>query len=154
MAKIVLKYVHNPWPRVDKTIRRAVKVTLAGCHFRDKAEISILLSSDEEVRHLNDTYRGIDKATNVLSFSMVDDDPHWGKKKKRLLGDIVLAYETLLKEATTRHIPLKHHLSHLVIHGVLHLLGYDHEISSEEAHRQESLETKLLADLGIADPYG
>ena len=109
----------------------------------------LALSSDAHVRALNRAHRGIDEATNVLSFQSaipvgVDD--------QRPIGDIVLAQETLEREAREGGIPLRDHVRHLVVHGVLHLLGYDHG-ADKEAAVMEGLETGILAGLGVADPY-
>lgn len=118
---------------------------------------SILFADDAEVHALNAEWRGKDKPTNVLSFPMLEredllrlapDGP------PELLGDIVLALETCTHEAADKGISLEHHAAHLIIHGLLHLAGYDHETSPEDARAMELLEIKALALLGIADPYG
>ena len=113
------------------------------------AELSILLSGDEEVRMLNRDYRSQDKPTNVLSFPAGDED---AAGRPRLLGDVVLALETIEREAAAQSKPLADHLSHLTMHGVLHLLGHDHETETQ-ATAMEALETEILRGLGIADPY-
>jgi probable rRNA maturation factor len=110
-------------------------------------ELTILLTDDEEMRALNRTWRGKDAATNVLSFPTSQTLSAPG-----LLGDIVLAFETIRDEARGRDIALADHAAHLVVHGVLHLLGFDHA-DDTEAERMEALEAKALASLGIADPY-
>jgi probable rRNA maturation factor len=113
------------------------------------ASAAVALSSNSTVRRLNAAYRGKDSPTNVLSFpapaGMAADGP-------RALGDVVLALETLLDEAAAAGIPPAHHFQHLLIHGLLHLSGYDHEADAE-AECMEALETALLARLGIPDPY-
>lgn len=114
------------------------------------AEAAIALSSDERVQALNLTYRGKDKPTNVLSFPAGEDGLPPGLR--RHLGDIVLAAETVAREAAAEGKPLRHHLQHLVVHGLLHLLGYDHE-SEPEAAAMEALEVEILRDLGVPDPY-
>jgi len=113
--------------------------------------VSILLTDDEEMRALNRTWRGKDAATNVLSFP-AGDTLACGESEPGLLGDVALAYETTLKEAQAAGIALSDHAAHLVMHGVLHLLGFDH-IEEDEAERMETLERQALASLGIADPY-
>jgi len=113
------------------------------------AELSIQLSDDAEIRTLNRDYRGKDKPTNVLSFPAGDEG---AAGRARLLGDIVLAQETIEREATAQAKTLADHLSHLTIHGVLHLLGHDHETETQ-ATAMEALETEILRGLGIADPY-
>lgn len=109
-------------------------------------EVSILLTDDAGVRELNRQWRGIDKPTNVLSFPAAATAQH------ALLGDIVIAYETLARESQEQGTPFLHHLAHLTVHGFLHLLGYDHETDSQ-AEAMEGLERDILASLAIADPY-
>ena len=110
-------------------------------------ELTILLTGDEEMRALNRTWRGKDTPTNVLSFPASDALIGPG-----LLGDIALAYEAIRDEARERNLALKDHASHLVVHGVLHLLGFDHA-NDVEAERMEACERKALASLGMAEPY-
>ena len=107
------------------------------------ATLAILLTDDRSVRDLNLRFRGLDKATNVLSFASAVGGH---------LGDVALAFGVCMTEATAQDKPLADHLRHLVIHGVLHLIGYDHQ-SDGEAERMEAIEVELLADLGIRDPY-
>ncbi|MFO1255910.1 MAG: rRNA maturation RNase YbeY [Sphingomonadaceae bacterium] len=118
---------------------------------------SLLLAGDAEVHELNREWRGKDKPTNVLSFPMLErakllalpaDGP------PELLGDLALALETCRREAADKGISLEDHAVHLIIHGLLHLAGYDHELGPAEAREMELLEIKALAQLGIADPYG
>lgn len=120
-------------------------------------EIAIRLTSDEEVRQLNAQYRGKDKATNVLSFPMLTPDVIAALTQNSddgevILGDIVLAYGVCASEAAEKGISVADHATHLIIHGVLHLLGYDHQGDSE-ADAMESMECAALAKLGIPDPY-
>lgn len=112
-------------------------------------EVSLLLGDDARIRELNRTWRGKDKATNVLSFPL--DAPHAGHGP-RVLGDIALAYETVARETGARGISVSQHAAHLVVHGMLHLLGYDHE-SELQAQKMETLEVRVLDGLGIPDPY-
>ena len=114
----------------------------------DNTSLTILLSNDAEVQALNKQYRGKDKPTNVLSFP----DGDVGEDGVLQLGDMVLAYETVAREAVEQSKSFEAHLTHLVIHGVLHLLGYDHE-EDVEAEAMEALEIALLARMGIANPY-
>lgn len=119
-------------------------------------EISVRLTDDAEVQALNRTWRGKDKPTNVLSFPMVQPDligiiGH-ADDAELLLGDIVLARETCLREAAEKSISAAEHCSHLVVHGLLHLLGYDH-IDDAQAGDMEDIERAALAELGYADPY-
>lgn len=112
------------------------------------AELSILLTNDEEQHELNQQWRGKDSSTNVLSFPQIEPfGPVFG-----ILGDITLARETLEREALDLDKSLPDHFTHLVVHGFLHILGYDH-ITDAEALQMESLETQILAALGIDDPY-
>lgn len=113
-----------------------------------QSEAVVALSDDANVRSLNATYRGMDKPTNVLSFPS-GQGPRGGVIS---LGDIVLSAETLAREASDQSIPLPHHFQHLVVHGLLHLLGYDHETEAE-AVEMEALETHILSTLNIENPY-
>jgi probable rRNA maturation factor len=118
-----------------------------------EAELAVMLTDDAGIRTLNSNWRGIDKPTNVLSFpalqptgaSREDDAP-------RMLGDIAIAYQTMRKEADDEQKPFDHHLSHLAVHGFLHLIGYDHE-TDDAAEAMETLEAEILAQLGIPNPY-
>ncbi|MFB0610941.1 rRNA maturation RNase YbeY [Aurantiacibacter poecillastricola] len=119
---------------------------------------SLLFTGDARVHELNREWRQRDKPTNVLSFPMlgredlVHLDPDEGPPE--MLGDIALAHETCAREAEAKGIALEDHAAHLVLHGLLHLAGHDHEISGEDAEKMERLEVKALALMGIADPYG
>ena len=110
----------------------------------------VMLSNDQSVQELNKTYRGKDKPTNVLSFSSTESFQE--TQGPVHVGDIILAYETVINEAKRDKKPIKAHFSHLVIHGVLHLLGYDHENESQ-AQIMETLESKLMNELGYENPY-
>ena len=106
---------------------------------------------------LNREWRERDKPTNVLSFPMFTRDELLGLTPDgppAMLGDIALAYETCAHEAEEKGIPLEHHAAHLIVHGLLHLAGYDHVHSDAEAEIMEALETAALAKMGVADPYG
>ena len=113
-------------------------------------ELSVRLTSDAEVHALNAEWRGKDKPTNVLSFPMLDLVP--GDRPGAMLGDIVLARETVMAEAQSEEKSLNDHFCHLVVHGFLHCLGFDH-VDPEDADEMEGLEIDILSDLGIADPY-
>jgi probable rRNA maturation factor len=119
-------------------------------------EVSIKFTNDDEVQALNRDYRGKDKPTNVLSFPMVAADLIGiianTDDGEVLLGDIVLAYETCLLEADGRGITLQAHATHLIVHGTLHLLGYDH-VDELEADAMEALEQDIMAALGLHNPY-
>jgi len=114
------------------------------------SELSIVFTDDAHVRALNSGWRGKDRPTNVLSFPAF---PH-GKRGALppLLGDVVLAAETVAREAAAEGKPLAHHITHLIVHGILHLIGYDHETDAE-AEEMEGLERRILAGLDIPDPY-
>jgi probable rRNA maturation factor len=114
------------------------------------SEACIALSSDAEVASLNAAYRGKPAPTNVLSFPA--GYVAGPKPPVRFLGDVILAAETVAREAADLKLPVEHHLQHLVVHGLLHLVGYDHE-SDEDAQTMEALEVRILARLGIANPY-
>lgn len=133
--------------------RAALKAMPAEADGR-RRELGVTLTDDATVRTLNRDWRGQDKPTNVLSFPAADDGPAGlPAELPRLLGDVVLAYGVCAAEAAAQGKALADHLSHLVVHGVLHLAGHDHEVETEAA-RMEALETAILAGLGIADPYG
>lgn len=125
-------------------------VSLADLEVPQGAEVSLLFSSDAEVKMLNAKWRNIDKSTNVLSFASNDGVPvgQWSP----LLGDIVLAQETLEREADEQSKTFEDHLTHMIVHGFLHLVGYDH-IDDDQALAMEALETSILASIAIADPY-
>ncbi len=113
--------------------------------------VTVLLADDATVQALNRTWRGKDKPTNVLSFPAADQPLPPGAPQP--LGDVVLAYDTLLRESAEQSKPLSHHLAHLLVHGTLHLLGQDHETGEAQADAMEALEVAVLATLGIPDPY-
>lgn len=119
-------------------------------------ELSVKLSDNAEVHALNKAYRGKDKPTNVLSFPQIQADLLETMANtddgEALLGDIILAFETCRDEASKKTIPFSHHVSHLIVHGTLHLLGYDHE-NEIDAEYMEHCEINALATMGIADPY-
>jgi probable rRNA maturation factor len=141
-------------PEAEAVIQRAIAAAAetADADVGD-AELAVMLTDDAGIRTLNCNWRGIDKPTNVLSFpalqptaaSQPGDAP-------RMLGDIAIAYETMRKEADDEGKPFDHHLSHLAVHGFLHLIGYDHE-TDDQAEAMETLEQEILAQLGISDPY-
>ena len=108
------------------------------------AELAIVLTDDSGIRNLNREWRGIDKATNVLSFPAKNAADH--------LGDVILAFETIAREARSEQKPFAHHLAHLAVHGFLHLVGYDHE-RSKDAVAMERTEREILRELAIPDPY-
>lgn len=113
-------------------------------------ELSLVFTNDESVREINAEWRGQDKPTNVLSFPAFPVTP--GQKPGPMLGDIVIARETVEREAQELEKPFDEHLTHLMVHGFLHLFGYDH-MENEEAEEMEALETRILAGLGLSDPY-
>jgi probable rRNA maturation factor len=119
-------------------------------------EVAVRLANDEEVRQLNAHYRGKDRPTNVLSFPMMQPDLIEALVKssegEALLGDIILADGVVGREAAEKGVSISDHATHLIVHGLLHLLGYEHE-DDTEAERMEAIERAALARLGIADPY-
>lgn len=153
--------VEEPWPEgewgalVTRTAEAAAKVAPELANPRLSA--SVLFTSDAEIRELNREWRDRDKPTNVLSFPMLsrEDLLQLGTSgPPEMIGDIALAHETCAREASEKGIPFDHHVTHLVLHGFLHLAGHDHEISDDDAEAMEASEIKALALLGIADPYG
>jgi probable rRNA maturation factor len=131
---------------VEALVRRAVASAFSG----KPCTVTVLLTDDAEMRRLNREFRGHDKPTNVLSFPASLMPVPAGEMAH--LGDIVLAHETVAREATESHKILANHMTHLVIHATLHLLGYDHETEAD-AEKMEQKERDILAGLGIADPY-
>lgn len=142
-------------------VRKAAEAAIAESAFPELArsdrpvEISVALSGDEQVRALNAKWRGKDKATNVLSFPMVDERDLGIANvsgAELLLGDIVLARGVCAAEASEKGVSFEDHATHLLVHGTLHLLGYDHQ-DDRDAAEMEALEVRALNRLGIANPY-
>jgi probable rRNA maturation factor len=147
-------------PKARSTLRRAVAAAAAALSTK-RAELAIVLTDDSAIRLLNRDWRGVDAATNVLSFPTYDRSPQGrgsalqrgrSQSAPHLLGDIVLAYETVAREAHDEGKPFAHHLAHLAVHGFLHLLGYGHE-RDDDADTMEKMEREILARLAIPDPY-
>jgi probable rRNA maturation factor len=154
-----------PWPPTPDWEALATRAAAAIAQIapelaNPRLSVSLLFTSDEEVHALNREWRGKDKPTNVLSFPMLeraellafgpmgDDDA-----PPEMLGDIALAFETCAREADEKDVPIEHHTAHLIIHGLLHLAGHDHETSAQDATAMEALEIKALALMAIANPY-
>jgi len=143
-------------PGLCRQAAHAALARVAGGTRLAEAEIGVTLGDDEAIRHLNARYRDQDRATNVLAFPLLDLDhgrlvqpPGPGPL---LLGDVILAVETVCAEARAAGRPVDHHLSHLVVHGTLHLLGFDHD-DDDEARVMEDLERRVMVDLRLPDPY-
>ena len=134
-------------PLAEPTVRAAIAA--AAALSTADGEVSILLTDDKAIRALNRDWRGIDKATNVLSFPAPAATP--GATPK-MLGDIVMAYETLAQECDRQDRVFLHHLAHLTVHGFLHLIGYDHQTDAQ-ADAMEGLESKIMTRLNMPDPY-
>jgi probable rRNA maturation factor len=134
-------------------VRRAVKAALARQAAGLRAELSVALADDARVRVLNRDWRRIDKPTNVLAFPAGDvSAAGTAGGPPRPLGDVILAYETVAAEARAQGKAVTAHASHLIVHGVLHLLGFDHDTDAT-ATDMEAVEVAVLARLGVADPY-
>ncbi len=154
--------IDTPWPATtgwEALAARALAATaqIAPELAHSRLCASLLFTSDAEVRDLNREWRGKDKPTNVLSFPMLERAELLALEAEgppELLGDIALAFETCAREAAEKGATLEAHTAHLLIHGLLHLAGYDHETSPADAAAMEALEIKALALMGIADPYG
>ena len=147
-----LVVLHEAWRGLHgalSAVHGAVNASYALAPELAGGEIAIALASDAEIRALNARFRGQDKPTNVLTFPSA---PLADTSASDASGDIVIAYETLLREASAEGKDPLHHLAHLTVHGLLHLAGYDHE-SDGEAEEMEALERRILFNLGIADPY-
>lgn len=142
--EIDISHQTKDWPDCDLLVRKAIASVWSVLTVPRAGELSVALSDDAQVRALNRDYRQKDKSTNVLSFPVAEPTP--------LLGDIVLALETVQREAKEKSISFEDHLTHLVIHGFLHLQGYDHEME-DEAQVMEALEIRALAILAIDNPY-
>ncbi len=142
------------WPAegdLDALARQAVDAVLSEIDAKGaSSELSLVFSDDAHIRTLNVGWRGKDKPTNVLSFPAFPGDHR--HTLPPMLGDVVLAAETVAAEADAEGKPLAHHIAHLIVHGVLHLIGYDHETEAE-AEEMEATERRVLARLGIPDPY-
>jgi probable rRNA maturation factor len=161
LTEVIVDIADEAWlkgvPDAEELCARVAAITLGAAASlvdlpADRLEVSLLLTDDAQVRELNRDYRGQDKPTNVLSFAALDEDSPIPPDGPILLGDVIIARETCAREAADEDKKLSFHLSHLVVHGVLHLLGYDH-IEDDEAEEMESLERSILAGLGIPDPY-
>ncbi|HKX77591.1 MAG TPA: rRNA maturation RNase YbeY [Novosphingobium sp.] len=154
--------IEAPWP--SPTDWEALAGRAAAAAARAAPELahprlaaSVLFTDDAEVHALNREWRGKDKATNVLSFPMLEREDLLTLTPEgppELLGDIALALETCAREADDKGIAVEHHAAHLIVHGLLHLAGFDHETGDADAETMEALEIKALALLGIANPYG
>ena len=135
---------------IHRAVAAAAEIVNAGL---GETELAVMLTDDAGIRTLNSNWRGIDKPTNVLSFPpLPPTGPGGPDDAPRMLGDIAIAYETTRREADDEQKPFDHHLSHLAVHGFLHLIGYDHE-KDDDAETMEALEQEILAQLGIPDPY-
>jgi probable rRNA maturation factor len=147
MSAITLLVDDPAWrkvPRLNARLKRAAGAAMKAAGFRGKSALTVLLSSDARLRQLNRDFRGRDKPTNVLSFP--------AKTHNGYRGDIAIAYGVTRREAQGAGKTIGDHVSHLVVHGVLHLAGYDHE-SARDAGIMEPLEVKILRKLGIGNPY-
>ena len=132
------------WPNVSELIHTAAKKLFDVRPLEnDELELSVVLADNDFIQKLNKSWRNKDKPTNVLSFP---------QEHPAILGDVILALETIRQEAEEQDISFEDHVTHLIIHGILHLLGYNHE-SSAEAEEMEALEIRILGELGIKNPY-
>lgn len=150
--EVILNFEHQAWRQVDfdittvtsNLVNTVLKEFVAGTY---QGEVSIILSHDQHLQHLNKTYRHVDKSTNVLSFEYGAD-----AFDKGIIGDIFLSFETLTREAIAQQKSFQNHYTHLIIHGLLHLLGYDHE-NEQDAKEMEKLEIDFLNQNNISNPY-
>ncbi len=157
---IQISIEEGDWPSEDELQALAERVLEAAAGFlksnekqkfpKTATELSLVFTDDESIRAINAEWRKKDKATNVLSFPAFPVTP--GKMPGPMLGDIIIARETVEREARELEKPFEDHLTHLMVHGFLHLFGYDH-MDNDEAEIMEGLETRILAVLGLSDPY-
>ena len=133
----------------DEPLMVAAQTALQLVQMDEIPALTIKIIADQEIQALNAAYRGIDKVTDVLSFEADYYDPDL---ECHYLGDVVICAPVVQREAQQQHKPEKHHWAHMVVHGVLHLRGYDHQLD-EQAEKMETLEKQILAGLGIQDPY-
>lgn len=144
---------HEALPDLEKLAQLVCHKTLEFAGYQKPTiEISLVFGNDEFIQNLNRDYRERDKPTNVLSFPQYEPDQLSKDEDYLILGDIILAYETIAREADEQEKPLRHHTAHLIAHGLLHLLGYDHE-NDADAEKMEALEIRILKTLGIKNPY-
>ncbi|TCN36222.1 rRNA maturation RNase YbeY [Sinorhizobium americanum] len=158
---IQISVEEGDWPPEDRLQALSSRILGAAAEFLtaeekqpfpgEPPELSLVFTDDQSMREINAEWRNQDKPTNVLSFPAFPVTP--GRMPGPMLGDIIVAYETLKREAGELEKPFEEHLTHLLVHGFLHLFGYDH-IEDDEAERMEGLETRILARLGLSDPYG
>jgi len=144
-------YKSDAWKEYDN-ITRVVKDSCYAVisNFDIKhSEVSVVLADNKFIQKLNKQYRYKDQPTNVLSFPAMDE---YNMEDIEQLGDIIIAFETTIKEAKAQNKEFINHFTHLIVHGLLHLLGYDH-IKKEQAEEMEELEKKILLAMGIYDPY-
>ena len=153
--ELALEIAHNDWSRLEQpeqVVRHAAKAAFEAARFDlAEVELSVVLAGDDFVAGLNQKWRGKPDPTNVLSFP-IDENVALGDGEPRFLGDIVLASGVVINQAADSGKPLATHLSHLIVHGVLHLLGYDHQ-DDAAAGRMQAIETAAMVLLGLPDPY-
>jgi probable rRNA maturation factor len=147
---------HLVCPAAERHVRDTARLTLAqamaSSSFASNVEVGVTLADDVEQQRLNREYRGQDVPTNVLAFPAWEPGTPVPPGAPLLLGDVVLAFETVAREAAEQGKPFTDHIRHMIVHGVLHLLGYDHRTRAEAAI-MEPLETSILAELGVPNPY-
>lgn len=153
MTPIVIDYQTDDIPDgwlypAEKRLQRWLDTALEIVGSTEALEVTVRLTDNDEIRELNHEYRGKDAPTNVLSFPCDWDLP----EEPRLLGDIVIAVEVVNREAKEQNKKMEAHWAHIVVHGLLHLLGYDH-LNDADAEKMETLEKQILAKLGFPDPY-
>ncbi len=153
MLHIDITLEDERWPDLRDLAQKACETTLEDSVFKGQnLELSLVLADDSFVRKLNKNYRAQDKATNVLSFVQEEENSPFLAGEPHILGDIILAYETLMYEAGEQRKSFEDHTIHLIVHGLLHLIGYDH-IEEEDAQEMEELEVQILNELGLKNPY-
>jgi len=152
-----LKEIDNIEHFLEKTINNLAQYTSLNKLIKNKTEIelSILLTNDQEIKSLNKNYRNKNKATNTLSFPLISRDEKITENifdNFIAIGDIIFSLETIKKEADSQNKKFQHHFTHLLLHSLLHLIGYDHQ-NDQEAQKMEDLEINILKKLAINNPY-
>ncbi|MDC0073598.1 rRNA maturation RNase YbeY [Alphaproteobacteria bacterium] len=157
-TEINIEITDNGWkkniPNVERYVKECILSILKLLEIKEPIELGIRLSSNDEIAVFNNKFRNKNFPTNVLSFNQSKNDKNlfYKDSERKLMGDIIVAYGVIENEAIEQQKQLKYHFLHMIIHGFLHLLGYDH-ISVEDSEKMEKIEIELLANFGVSNPY-